>query len=96
MLNEQSENNESWGTYLIDYHYEGGRWTVDLLAENIEDAKFRLRAIKGNAWIEGGPVALRMNVPDSTPKSLVASIGDFIVDTIGFLRNWRGKSSNSP
>lgn len=96
MLNEQSKNNEEWGTYLIDYRYEGSRWTADLLAENIEDAKYRLRAIKGNAWIEGGPVVERIYIPlpESTPKPVLVTIGNFLASVMRFLRNWRDKSPN--
>lgn len=43
------------GTYLLDYPYKGGLYSLDLYADSLQDAEDRLQAIVNYGKIEGGP-----------------------------------------
>lgn len=67
-----------WPTFLCSYRYQGSEWSFDLLAEDLEDAKARLQAIRALGQVDG---KLEMKIPLNPATSI-------FVRVIVYLRNW--------
>lgn len=42
---ERCSSVEGWRWYLVEYEYNDSKWTLDLLAENDEDASMRVDSL---------------------------------------------------
>ena len=49
-----------FGTYLVDYHYAGATWTIEIPATSARDAMFRLRHAATHGAVAG---ELMMTIP---------------------------------
>lgn len=65
--NSTKKRDDEWPKFIVDYNYEGHRYSFELYAQDWKDAERRLKTIKNNAWVEG---EIYLSGSFVTPKSL--------------------------